>query len=485
MRRAGLHLVARRLLDRHERRGAGADGQRGCTIDPSVDVNETAAIVYDAKRSGGKSAVLILGGGSPKNFVLQTEPQIQEVLGIAEKGHDYFLAVTDARPDTGGLSGATPAEAVSWGKIDPDQLPGHGGLLHRLDHRAAAADRLRARQARAAPAQAALRPPRADARGCGTLSGRTHLAVRGSEGKVTDERLRPLPGLPGRPGRGKTEPAGPSRHPADPVRPDDLVPAGRAPRADRDPRGLDPPRDVRRGARCRETWEEVGIETLAAVVPDTAGPAATMERIERVAHEVVASGRFLVGLGGEHSVTAPLVRAVRRSTATSASCSSTPTRDLRDSFEGSPHNHACVMHRVIDDGVPIAQVGIRSLTGEERELIRELGICTVFAPEAVAGAVGELDRPRALRAARGGLRHGRPGRARPAIMPATGTPEPGGLDWYRALAVLRAVARRKRVVGFDVVELAPIPGNVAPDFLAAKLVYRLLGYAFLLERSGR
>jgi deoxyhypusine synthase len=93
-------------------------------IDVSADVNETAAIVWDAKVSGGKSAVWILGGGSPKNFVLQTEPQIQEVLGIAEKGHDYFLAVTDARPDTGGLSGATPAEAVSWGKIDPDLLPG-------------------------------------------------------------------------------------------------------------------------------------------------------------------------------------------------------------------------------------------------------------------------------------------------------------------------------------------------------------------------
>src|SRR5213076_2127015 len=76
-----------------------------------------------AKRTGGKSGVLILGGGSPKNFALQTEPQIQEVLGIDEKGHDYFLQMTDARPDTGGLSGATPAEAVSWGKIDPDRLP--------------------------------------------------------------------------------------------------------------------------------------------------------------------------------------------------------------------------------------------------------------------------------------------------------------------------------------------------------------------------
>ncbi len=98
-------------------------GGRGVTFDVSLDVNETAAIVYDAKRRGGKSAVWILGGGSPKNFMLQTEPQIQEVLGLDEKGHDYFLQITDARPDTGGLSGATPSEAVSWGKVDPDKLP--------------------------------------------------------------------------------------------------------------------------------------------------------------------------------------------------------------------------------------------------------------------------------------------------------------------------------------------------------------------------
>ena len=98
------------------------EGNR-CTIDPNADVNETASIVLDAKRNRQGSSVLILGGGSPKNFALQTEPQIQEVLGIDEKGHDYFLQITDARPDTGGLSGATPAEAVSWGKIDPDRLP--------------------------------------------------------------------------------------------------------------------------------------------------------------------------------------------------------------------------------------------------------------------------------------------------------------------------------------------------------------------------
>lgn len=93
------------------------------SIDPNLDVNETASIVWQAKSQGGKSAVFIVGGGSPKNFMLQTEPQIQEVLGIEESGHDYFLQFTDARPDTGGLSGATPSEAVSWGKVDPNMLP--------------------------------------------------------------------------------------------------------------------------------------------------------------------------------------------------------------------------------------------------------------------------------------------------------------------------------------------------------------------------
>lgn len=92
-------------------------------IDPLRDVNQSAAIVWDAKANNGMSGVFILGGGSPKNFMLQTEPQIQEVLGLSEAGHDYFLQFTDARPDTGGLSGATPSEAMTWGKVDPDKLP--------------------------------------------------------------------------------------------------------------------------------------------------------------------------------------------------------------------------------------------------------------------------------------------------------------------------------------------------------------------------
>jgi deoxyhypusine synthase len=101
-----------------------AEPERGPHVDPAIDVAEMSAIVLDAKRAEeGLSGVLILGGGAPKNFLLQTEPQLQEILGVAEKGHDFFIQVTDARPDTGGLSGATPAEAVSWGKIDPEKLP--------------------------------------------------------------------------------------------------------------------------------------------------------------------------------------------------------------------------------------------------------------------------------------------------------------------------------------------------------------------------
>jgi deoxyhypusine synthase len=107
----GMHIAENSLRD------------YGTRLVPSIDVNETAAIVYAAKKSGGKSAVVLFGGGSPKNFMLQTEPHIQEILHIPDVGHDYFLQITDARPDTGGLSGATPHEAVSWGKVDPDRLP--------------------------------------------------------------------------------------------------------------------------------------------------------------------------------------------------------------------------------------------------------------------------------------------------------------------------------------------------------------------------
>ncbi len=232
-----------------------------------------------------------------------------------------------------------------------------------------------------------------------------------------------------------------------------------------------------------ETWQDVGVATLAPVVPDTSGPAAMMQRIETAARRVVDGGLFLVGLGGEHSVSAPLVRAVRSRHPHAGVLQLDAHADLRPDFEGSPHNHASVMHRVADDGIPLAQVGIRSLTGEEHALIRDRGIATVFAAEAAREPV-ETWVGRVLSAL--------PDEVYvtvdldvfdPAVMPATGTPEPGGLDWWQVCDVLREVSLVKRIVGFDVVELAPMAGNVAPDFLAAKLVYRLLGYAFAGERG--
>ncbi len=97
--------------------------KRGLIRDRVRTRSGSDGIKETSRKKGGRSAIFILGGGSPKNFALQTEPQIQEVLGIDERGHDFFLQITDARPDTGGLSGATPGEAVSWGKVDPDRLP--------------------------------------------------------------------------------------------------------------------------------------------------------------------------------------------------------------------------------------------------------------------------------------------------------------------------------------------------------------------------
>src|SRR6266566_4968654 len=122
------YLLGGYVLEREKALGLSRKSVLGAAYAAAVPIYTSSpgdsSIVFAAKVRGGKSGVLIIGGGSPKNFVLQTEPQIQEVLGISEKGHDYYLQLTDARPDTGGLSGATPAEAVSWGKVDPDKLPG-------------------------------------------------------------------------------------------------------------------------------------------------------------------------------------------------------------------------------------------------------------------------------------------------------------------------------------------------------------------------
>ncbi len=221
-----------------------------------------------------------------------------------------------------------------------------------------------------------------------------------------------------------------------------------------------------------------GVATLAPVEPDTSGPEGMMDRIRGEASRWIAEDRLLVTLGGEHSITAPLVAAHRERWPDLTVLQVDAHADLRDRFEGSPHNHACVMRRVRDMGVRLIQVGVRSLTREERELIAgDDAIITFFAHEIA-------DRPAAAWAVEAAADLGRHvyltidlDGLDPSIMPSTGTPEPGGLLWRELTTLLDMVARKATIVGADIVELMPIPGLVAPDFLAAKLAYRIIGLA--------
>jgi agmatinase len=225
-----------------------------------------------------------------------------------------------------------------------------------------------------------------------------------------------------------------------------------------------------------ETGAAVAIATLPPIETETSGPAAMMSRIAAAARKWVDRERLLIAIGGEHSLTAPLVAAHRELWPDLTVLQIDAHADLRESFEGSPHNHACVMRRMLDSGVRIVQVGIRSLTREEHELIRaDDRLTTVFArdidgrparewADKIIAALGEYVY---LTVDVDGFD--------PSIMPGTGTPEPGGLTWRQVVDLLAAVAARRRLVGADVVELAPIPGLVGGDFLVARLAYRIMG----------
>ena len=223
---------------------------------------------------------------------------------------------------------------------------------------------------------------------------------------------------------------------------------------------------------------EVGIATLPPIEPDTSGPQAMMGRVAAAADQWVDPDRLLITIGGEHSISAPLVATHAARVQRLSVLQIDAHADLRTSFEGSPHNHACVMHRVFEMDVPIAQVGIRSLTEDEHALIDGSNrITTVFADEIVRETrsdwiqhvVAGLTDQVYVTIDVDGLD--------PSIMPATGTPEPGGLSWDQVNQLLEAVAAEHTIVGGDLVELAPIGGSVAPDFLAAKLAYRLMALA--------
>lgn len=253
------------------------------------------------------------------------------------------------------------------------------------------------------------------------------------------------------------------------------------------------PRAVITASRQVETFDEelgdeftgAGVATLApleAGSPGAAEPGEMHERVFAAARPIVSDGKFLLGLGGEHSVTGGLVRAVMTRHAALSVLQIDAHLDLRDAYEGSPWSHACVMRRVHDLGAAIVPVGIRNCAAEEAAFLREAGIEPVWASDcacrgdwqaAVLSGLGEVVY---VSVDIDGFD--------PAFAPGTGTPEPGGLDWYQVISLLREVFRRKRVVGADIVEVMPVPGQVVTEFLAARLAYKMICYHQAGRRDG-
>jgi agmatinase len=244
------------------------------------------------------------------------------------------------------------------------------------------------------------------------------------------------------------------------------------------------PREILQASSHMELWDEelgvdvhdVGIFTLPEMELPFGELEPLMQEIQRVAAEVLQRDKFLVTLGGEHSITPPLVAAAAAKHPGLSVLQIDAHADLRDSYMGTRHNHACAMRRSLEHA-PVTQVGIRSLSTEEAQRAPSLQTRIFYDHdmrrdprwiERVVDAVG--DGPVYITIDVDGMD--------PAIMPATGTPEPGGLSWYEILALLRATITTRTVVACDVVELSPLPGLMAPNFLCAKLVYKILTYRF-------
>ncbi len=219
---------------------------------------------------------------------------------------------------------------------------------------------------------------------------------------------------------------------------------------------------------------EAGIATLGELEPLASSPEAMIEAVRAACLPLLQQGKTVVVLGGEHSVSLGAIKAVADYKPSFSILQFDAHADLRNSYQNTAFSHACVMRRALEYN-PIEQVGIRSLSREESVFIKENGLNPFYAPAVLA------DREAVLQEL---LNRLLPeiyitidlDVLDPSIMPAVGTPEPGGLGWYDLLFFLRHIARKKYVLAFDVVELSPQPGNVAPDFLAAKLIYKLLNY---------
>lgn len=222
----------------------------------------------------------------------------------------------------------------------------------------------------------------------------------------------------------------------------------------------------------REIYK-VGIHTLAEVQPLLDSPKKMIRRVFRIAKELANQSKFTVMLGGEHSLTLAMVQALREKFKDLCVLQLDAHADLRDQYQGTRYSHACIMRRV-SELCPVVQVGVRSLSLEEQEFISRNSM-RLFGgiPGSYSSSAGEivtsLNNEVYISIDLDVLD--------PSIMPAVGTPEPGGMQWHELLNLLRLVANGRRVVGFDIVELCPREGPVSCSFTAAKLAYKLIGYA--------
>lgn len=219
---------------------------------------------------------------------------------------------------------------------------------------------------------------------------------------------------------------------------------------------------------------ECGIATLDPIAPHMAGPKEMHEELHTAARKIVRDGKFLFGLGGEHSVTSALVRAVAAKYKKLSVLQIDAHLDLRDEWEGSPYSHASVMRRIHDMGIPFTQVGIRNVSADEHRFLKKYKLSPIMARDCmndddwIDRALAGLTENVFVTIDIDGFD--------PAYAPGTGTPEPGGLDWHQALSLLRLVTSEKNVVGADIVEVLPIPGQAVTEFLAARLAYKLMAY---------
>ncbi len=222
----------------------------------------------------------------------------------------------------------------------------------------------------------------------------------------------------------------------------------------------------------RESYR-AGIATLDPLEPDARGPQAMHERIHRAARRIVRDGKFLIGLGGEHSVTSGLVRAVRGGHRKLSVLQIDAHADLRNSYHNSPYSHACVMRRIHELGVPTVGVGVRSYSREEARFIRSARKMIIPARACSANGDWIADAVQAL--SESVYVTIDIDAFDPACAPGTGTPEPGGLDWHQVADLLAAVADQREIVGADLVEVRPLPPSTVTEYLAAKLIYRIIG----------